>query len=82
MEHSSAYAPNPGQLSDAAARLTAIVTRSARLADETAWQCAAAQAYRTDLAAWVNLAEHLKVQLDALEWDARNALWRAMAIVG
>ena len=66
-----------GALVAADARLTAVVARSERLAEETAWECAAARAYRAELAEWVAQVRHLRAGVEGLERDARAALARA-----
>jgi len=66
-----------GVLAAADDRLAALVARAERLADETAWECAAARAYRAELADWVAQLRHLRAGVEGLERDARAALARA-----
>ena len=66
-----------GVLAAADDRLAAVVARAERLADETAWECAAARAYRAELADWVAQLRHLRAGVEGLERDARAALARA-----
>ena len=66
-----------GVLAAADDRLVALVARAERLADETAWECAAARAYRAELAEWVSEVRHLRTGVEGLERDARAALARA-----
>ena len=66
-----------GLLAAAEDRLAALVARAERLADETAWECAAARAYRAELAEWVSQVRHLRAGVESLEREARAALARA-----
>ena len=66
-----------GVLAAADDRLAALVARAERLADETAWECAAARAYRAELAGWVSQVRHLRAGVESLEREARAALARA-----
>ena len=54
-----------------------LVERAERLADETAWECAAARAYRAELGEWVSEVRHLRAGVEGLEREARAALTRA-----
>jgi len=66
-----------GLLAAAEDRLAALVARAERLADETAWECAAACAYRAELGEWVAEVRHLRAGVEGLDRDARAALARA-----
>ena len=66
-----------GVLAAAEDRLAVLVARAERLADETAWECAAARAYRAELAEWVSQVRHLRAGVESLEREARAALARA-----
>ena len=63
-----------GVLAAAEDRLAVLQARAERLADETAWECAAARAYRAELAEWVAQVRHLRVGVEGLEREARAAL--------
>ena len=67
-----------GVLAAAEERLAALGARAERLADETAWECAAARAYRAELTEWVAQVRHLRAGVEGLERDARAALLRAV----
>jgi len=63
-----------GVLAAAEERLAALVARAEHLADETAWECAAARAYRAELGEWVAQVHHLRADVEGLERTARAAL--------
>jgi len=63
-----------GLIAAAEERLAALSSRAERLADETAWECGAARAYRAELADWVAQVRHLHAEVEGLGRAARAAL--------
>ncbi|MEU1973143.1 hypothetical protein ABZ477_15920 [Microbacterium sp. NPDC019599] len=71
-----------GLLPEARRALSRVILEFDRLRDETAWECAAARAYRDELAQLIGRLEQVRATTDSLEHELR-ALWqRAFTAVG
>lgn len=68
-----------GLLPEARRALGGIISAVERLADETAWECAAARDFRAELAVLADQLEAVRRTADALEDDLR-ALWRQTSV--
>jgi uncharacterized protein YukE len=68
-----------GLLPEARRALREIVSAVGRLADETAWECAAAREFRAELAVLHDQLETVRRTADALE-DELRTLWQQTSV--
>ena len=74
------HAPD-GLLPDARLRLDHVVGALRCLQVETAWECAAARAYRASLETLIGDVERLRDDVSLVELDVRAA-WRSAVLAG